>query len=188
MNALSTVTAILICIKVALSDIYARRVPNRWLLLALAVGALLHAHAWLAGQAGFPVAALLGLGIGLVALLPFYAIGWMGAGDVKFFAVLGFLLGWRALLPIWIGASLLAGVHALLALSGPHLVAQLATVTPLRLQFCLQNGRTRLSRNGGWQRMQAARQGRHGIPYAAYLAIATLALLLWPQLWPGALP
>lgn len=172
----------------AWSDFYARRVPNRWLLLALAVGALLHAHAWLAGQAGFPVAALLGLGIGLVALLPFYAIGWMGAGDVKFFAVLGFLLGWRALLPIWIGASLLAGVHALLALSGPHLVAQLATVTPLRLQFCLQNGRTRLSRNGGWQRMQAARQGRHGIPYAAYLAIATLALLLWPQLWPGALP
>jgi Flp pilus assembly protein protease CpaA len=50
-----------------------------------------------------------GAALGLLALLPFYALRWMGAGDVKFFAVLGLMLGWQALLPVWLVASLAAG-------------------------------------------------------------------------------
>ena len=36
-----------------------------------------------------------GAALGLVALLPFHALRWMGAGDVKFFSVLGLMLGWQ---------------------------------------------------------------------------------------------
>lgn len=51
--------------------------------------------------------------IGLAALLPFFALGLMGAGDVKVFAALGAWCGVYALPGLWMAASLAAGVHAL---------------------------------------------------------------------------
>lgn len=50
---------------------------------------------------------------GFSLLLVFYALGLMGAADVKFAAVLGLWIGPWPLLWVWVGASLLAGVHAL---------------------------------------------------------------------------
>ncbi|MCW8344380.1 prepilin peptidase, partial [Stenotrophomonas sp. SG1] len=91
---------------------YARRVPNAWLVAAGVIAAL----AITAGQFSAPrlpwLPHVAGAVLGLLALLPFYALRWMGAGNVKFFAVLGLMLGWQALLPVWLVASLAAGVHA----------------------------------------------------------------------------
>ncbi|MGE8240952.1 MAG: prepilin peptidase, partial [Stenotrophomonas indicatrix] len=85
-----------VCLRIAISDLYARRVPNTWLLAACAIAVPLI----IAGQFNATRTAwaphLLGAVVGLLALLPFYAVRWMGAGDVKFFAVLGLLLGWKA--------------------------------------------------------------------------------------------
>lgn len=50
-------------------------------------------------------------------LLPFYALKLMGAADVKFAAALGLWLGAWPLLSVWIGASILAGLHGLALLS-----------------------------------------------------------------------
>jgi len=84
-----------VCLRIAISDLYARRVPNTWLLAACAIAVPLI----IAGQFNATRTAwaphLLGAVVGLLALLPFYAVRWMGAGDVKFFAVLG--------LPVWAG-------------------------------------------------------------------------------------
>lgn len=57
-----------------------------------------------------------GLG-GLLALTLFYAMGVMGAADVKFATALGLWIGPWPLLWVWVGASLLAGVHALALLA-----------------------------------------------------------------------
>src|ERR1700755_314530 len=105
--------AVLLSLPVIGYDVYARRVPN-----ALLLAGLLSGSAWLLGTFSLSMAidALLGLALGLVSMLPFYAIRWMGAGDVKFFAVIGFLLGWHPLLPVWIVASLLCGAHALVVI------------------------------------------------------------------------
>lgn len=168
---------IVFCMGVIASDLYARRVSNRWLLAGLAVGVLLHVDAWRLGQAGFPGSALLGLAVGLVALLPFHAVGWMGAGDVKFFSVIGFLLGWQALLPVWIIASLLAGAHATAAVLARY---RDGAWIPLHLQLFLHGTQVRPGVHGWWARMLAARQGRKGIPYAAYLGIGVLAWILVP--------
>ncbi|HYQ21847.1 A24 family peptidase [Stenotrophomonas sp.] len=166
--------AIGVCLRIAISDLYARRVPNTWLLAAcvLAVPLLL------AGQFQAPPlpwpAHLLGLLIGLAALLPFHVIGWMGAGDVKFFAVLGLLLGWHALLPVWVIASLAAGVHAVVALGS----RQLTTLLPMRLQLQVNRASAHWQAHPAARGVQAARQGRHGIPYAAYLAVAAIGWVL----------
>ncbi|MCU1091096.1 prepilin peptidase [Stenotrophomonas maltophilia] len=166
--------AIGVCLRIAISDLYARRVPNAWLLAACAFAIPL----LVAGQFGEPrlpwPAHLLGAVAGLLALLPFYALRWMGAGDVKFFAVLGLLLGWHALLPIWVVASLAAGAHAVAILLG----RQLGTHLPMRVQLQVSRASEQWQTHPALRGMEAARQGRRGIPYAAYLALAAIGWLL----------
>jgi prepilin peptidase CpaA len=158
----------LLCLAVAGYDLYARRVPNGLLLLCLLIelfGLMLtQPRLSLAGHA-------LGLAIGLLALLPFYVAGWMGAGDVKFFAVLGFFMGVTPLLPIWIIASLLAGLHALAVLAARHYLQLLPALRVLL---------TRWQGSDVGQRIIRARAGRRGLPYAAHLAIAALMVIHHP--------
>ena len=55
----------------------------------------------------------LGLIIGILVLLIPFALGWIGAGDVKFFGVLGALTGVAKLPRIFFYSALVAGVIAL---------------------------------------------------------------------------
>ncbi|WP_449466367.1 A24 family peptidase [Stenotrophomonas humi] len=169
---LITLTALLLGLQVAISDLTARRVSNRALLavLGMAVFAQLFAN----GTTPSIVDCLLGGVVGLVVLLPFHLIGWMGAGDVKLFSTIGFLLGAKALLPVWVCASLAAGGHALLVVAWP-LAVRYVPVSLYKLNTASQG-------NGwlqDWQlNLRAARQGRAGIPYAAYLGIAMIGHVL----------
>ncbi|MFC5743247.1 A24 family peptidase [Dyella tabacisoli] len=171
--------AVLLCTFVIASDLYSRRVPNVCLLAALLLGTCWMGMSWVRGDAGPPWPALFGLLLGLAVFLPMYAFGWMGAGDVKLFATLGFLLGAKALLPIWIIGSLLAGMHAMAILMSRYWLRQATTAgdgTP-----------TWWTTSPLGRRIASARQGRQGLPYAAYLAIGALmtafvpALLYWPK-------
>lgn len=96
---------------VALCDCRSRRISNSIIVTGL-VTAL--ACAFLR-QNPFGISityAVVGATVGLIALLPFFAIGVMGAADVKVFAVLGAWCGVHALFGLWAVASLAAGVHA----------------------------------------------------------------------------
>jgi prepilin peptidase CpaA len=150
---------------IAVYDFRQRRVPN-WLVLA---GALLALAALTLGMG--PVkhdwaAALLGAGVAFGFLVFFYALGVMGAGDVKFAGALGLWVGFSALLPVWLIGSLLASLHAVLwlilrrwpvfprfslALFGPSSPAD-GSPSPTRVRF---------------------------IPYAAYLALAAAVWMVW---------
>src|SRR5690625_850361 len=79
-------------------DLYARRVPNSVLLGTLAVAVAWQGPVLLGWTAATQLGLIEGsltLVLALVVMLPFYALGWMGAGDIKLMAVLGFLLGWK---------------------------------------------------------------------------------------------
>ncbi|QEE25861.1 prepilin peptidase [Rhodanobacter glycinis] len=165
---------VLLSTLIIVSDLYARRVPNVWLAMTLLLGAGMLGVAWMQGTGGPPWPALLGLLMGLVVLLPIHVLGWMGAGDVKFFAVLGFLLGAKALLPIWIIGSLIAGVHATLILLSRH--ASLQTISDWG------SAQTRLSASMFGKRVTTARQGRKGLPYAAWLGVGALITVFNPEL------
>ncbi|AMP13194.1 prepilin peptidase [Collimonas pratensis] len=152
---------LLFCAAIFLYDHLFRRVPNSLLLMAIVTQL-----AWLvvsgSGLNGVTwTGALSGFALGLFFFLPLYALRAMAAGDVKFFAVLGLLLGPGPLLPIFLIASAMAGVYAVairmwrMGLApGMHIVA------------------IRVVRWPWYQRVLERRGNRIGIPYAAYLALA----------------
>jgi len=160
-----TATLLLWLLLVAAYDFQQRRVPN-WLVVG---GIVLAAAALVLGTG--PLGddwrtALLGAGAGFSFLLLFYVTGLMGAGDVKFAGALGLWVGLSDLIPIWIVASLLACAHAILWRNlrdwpiFPRLTSMLV-------------GPSRNSDSGVSSRRLRI------IPYAAYLALAAAAWMVW---------
>ncbi len=75
----------------AIGDLRTRRIPNT-LVAVLACSGLIYS---VIGEPVIPglLRGLAGLTVGLACWLPFYALGWLGAGDVKLFAAAGAWLG-----------------------------------------------------------------------------------------------
>jgi prepilin peptidase CpaA len=92
------------------TDIRKRRIPN-WLTCSAVVVAMLY-HGGAEGISGF-IQAIEGLTLGMALLLPFYAAGGMGAGDVKLMGAVGALLGPKGVFIAFIFSALAGGVYAL---------------------------------------------------------------------------
>jgi prepilin peptidase CpaA len=101
----------------AVIDVRWRRIPN-WLTLSALIGGFV-LQVWRLGPPGALVA-LVGAVLGLGVLLPFYAIGAIGAGDVKLLAGLGALLGPLALVSAVIYGAIVGGFIAALMLARRH--------------------------------------------------------------------
>lgn len=164
-------------IAIAVMDFRIRKVRNWMVLLGLAMGVF----ALAVDAQPFQVStwrALLGTLAGFAVLLPFYALRWMGAGDVKFAAVAGLWLGFSPyLLAIWLGGSLLAGFHGLFVIARRRLPSTatgswLQAHLPLRATTMLFASDERLARE------KVPRVIERSIPYAAYMALTAIWLLL----------
>ena len=92
-------------------DIKERRVPNWVILFGLSTGIVLAAFQ---GNTQL-ILSIIGFAIAIVALLIPFALGWMGAGDVKLFAAVGSLIGYTPLPRVFFYSCITAGVTALLA-------------------------------------------------------------------------
>jgi prepilin peptidase CpaA len=118
-EVLSLAALVAVTIAVA-TDLRRRRIPN-WLTGgALALGLL--GGLWLGGPAG-GLSALAGAALGLLILLPFYASGGMGAGDVKLLAAVGALMGPQALLSVTFYGAVVGGLMSLAVLIQHGIVA-----------------------------------------------------------------
>ncbi len=153
---------------VSFFDIRDRRVPN-WLVgLGIVCGCVSFVLARDALMIS-PAQCLLGAVLAFVVFLPLYAFGVMGAADVKVFAVLGLWLGAGTLVPIWLWATAAAGAHAIYAIT-------LTRVQPV----------TVLGRTVAMGPSAGGRGRLRGAPYAAFLAIAALGVVVsrHPSLLP----
>ena len=173
-------TLLLWLIAITVMDLRSRKVRNWMVLAGLATGTLaLFNSAQPLSVA--PLAGLQGMLIAFIALLPFYIARWMGAGDVKFAAVVGLWFGLTSnLLLIWIGGSLLAGLHGMAAVGwrrlqlssyGGWLQAHLPT--PLAANFAPP-----VIATGGGTEAGSPRVTQRRIPYAGYMAIAAIWVVL----------
>lgn len=86
------------------------RVPN-WITFPMVLAGLLY-NALAGGTQGLQ-AALAGTGVGLLCLLPLYAVGGMGAGDVKLMAGVGAWLGSGVTLAAFGFSAIVGGLMAL---------------------------------------------------------------------------
>src|SRR3954454_16504691 len=100
----------IVLVEAAVIDGLKLRVPN-WLTFHLGAAGLAFA-AWSQGSAGF-LWALAGMGVGLATLLPLYAIGGMGAGDVKLMAGVGAWMGPAVTIWAFATSAIVGGLMAL---------------------------------------------------------------------------
>jgi prepilin peptidase CpaA len=159
----------------ALADVRWRRIPNLLNGALLAVGLLIAAVAPV--RASGLLAAALGAGAGLIIWLPFYATGFLGAGDVKFFAALGSWLGpslaWRASL----ATAVVGGGLAVVFLVRDGRLGRVAH----RLLLSPFVRSTELPRVEELSPEEAKRQ----LPYGVPMAIGATLALVYPELVGG---
>jgi prepilin peptidase CpaA len=151
---------------VAVSDLRHRRVHNAWVAAGFAA-AFACAFTARAPFGVAPAQAALGALVGLVVLLPFFALRMMGGADVKVFAVLGAWCGVHGLPGLWVLASILAGLHSAALL--------IATRTRLAVPGRSGNG------SDGGARFEPTFdvRGHRATPYVTCLSVAAWAILAW---------
>jgi prepilin peptidase CpaA len=98
-----------VMVEAAVIDGKQLRVPN-WLTFHLVIGGLLFA-AWTGGWSGL-FGSLEGAALGLALMLPLYAIGGMGAGDVKLMAGVGAWVGPALTLGAFVSTAVVGGLMA----------------------------------------------------------------------------
>ncbi|WP_395028106.1 prepilin peptidase [Comamonas odontotermitis] len=165
-------------IAIAAMDLRSRKVRNWMVLLGLATGAV----ALFSGVQPFwvePWGGLIGSVAAFAVLLPFYALRWMGAGDVKFAAVMGLWFGFSPyLLVIWLGGSLLAGLHGMAVLAWRRLQTSgygswLQAHLPAPLAASMTPATTAPITTADGKRVI-----QRSIPYAGYMAVAAIWVVL----------
>lgn len=152
------------------TDFWRHRIPNILTFSAAALGLLLHAGLFGAEGLGDSAAGLL---VGLVALLPLYLLGGMGAGDVKLMAAVGALLGFKPAVAAVVCTLIVGGVFGLALLIvrgglGSLLRRYRSTVRMLRTTGSLNHA--------GPAPGEVAAQR---FPYALAIGLGTLAAVLW---------
>lgn len=155
-------------------DVAVQRIPNA----VVACGALAGlALSMLPGGTGLGSAAA-GLAAGLLAFLPLYILGGMGAGDVKLMAAVGAFTGWPGVMGAVLFTLLAGGALSLgTALWLRKLKGVLCNV---RTGFTLSVGRV-----VGQRQLPRATDfplTPHRVPYAVAIATGTAAWLIWSRL------
>lgn len=95
----------------ALEDVRTRRIPNGLVVALATTGLLISALGY--GDARTLKDGILGIAVGLVLWVPFFGLGWLGAGDVKLFAASGAWLAPGTTLIAAVVAALVGGLVSL---------------------------------------------------------------------------
>lgn len=163
------VALMLLLIPAVISDVRTRRIPNALVFPAWGVGVAL---GFLLGGIDGGLVSLGGLGVALLVGVPFWAVGWMGAGDIKLLAAVGALVGSATIWPV-LGAVGVSGLFlALAALLYRGLLAQALK------RYWASLSMSYAARRGIYVRPGEAEQEVR-LPYAIAIAAGTIVAYIW---------
>lgn len=108
---MTELVALVVAALACATDLRSARIPN-WLTLS-AVGAGVLFHAFAPGGAGLGAAGL-GFVVGVAVFFAPFALGALGAGDVKLMAALGTWLGWQGAVYVALYGAVAGGVLAVI--------------------------------------------------------------------------
>ncbi len=161
------------------TDFRSRRIPNKLILLGLALAVVVQAistnteSASLAGRGWW--SALLGLFTGSLLLMPLHLLRAMGAGDVKLMAMVGAFIGAPAVVTATLYTLLAGGVLSLVFMLGHGVAAQ----TLSNLRYMLFDWAQR-AQGGQGVRLPPLQTTAARLPYALAIAVGAAMALLWP--------
>jgi prepilin peptidase CpaA len=165
------VVVILVAGMASASDIRTARIPN-----LLTFGAAAAALVYLLASNGWSGVAAAGEGwvVGVLLFFPFFALGGLGAGDVKLLGAIGAWLGPRETLWVAVYASMAGGVMALIVALATGYLGQAVTNLRLLVTYWHVVGIRPLP--------ELTLKSGHGprLPYAVPIA-AGLLVMLWLQ-------
>jgi prepilin peptidase CpaA len=163
MNPAALAPLVVLVILAAWWDVRSRRIPNALTLAGLLVALAL--RAFLGG--GALVDGMLGAGLALGVLLPLFAMGGVGGGDVKLLVAVGAFLGLKGAMVGLLATALFGGAMAVLysARQGVILPALLNTGGLLKYMVTL-------GRSG--ERTTKETAGAVSVPYGVAIAAGTL--------------
>ncbi len=162
-------------------DVRTRRIPNRLVLVGTLAGLVLNGALPLAlsqtvarpGGLGW-LASFEGMALGLVLLLPLYALKTLGAGDVKLLAMVGAFVGPHAVLGVLVATLVAGGVLAVaFALRFRVLGALLRNVGQV-----LQTGLRQVTTEGACD-FGVSTPSLGNLPYSVAIAAGTAVYLAW---------
>jgi prepilin peptidase CpaA len=160
----------------AVTDVMKFKVHNILTLPLLVCGLVYHGAA--GGPAGL-VGSVLGLLLGGGALLVFYLMGGMGAGDVKLMAAVGAWLGVVLTFYVFVASALAAGIYALVLIFAYGSLHK----TYLNFQIICHRATILWRHLSSEDRIEAEvqRNDRHRriIPFAAMMAVGIVLVLVF---------
>jgi prepilin peptidase CpaA len=166
--------AILIAATACVTDLRSRRISNRLVVGGAILGLLLNFTS--AGWEGCGWSLLGGL-LGLALFFPFFALGGMGAGDVKLLACLGTILGPGDLMRVTLVGALLGGAMALVVATTRGRLGDTLKGCASLMRFWMAAGLRPSPAH------QLSSPETLKIPYAVPVAAGTLVVLLSRWSW-----
>ena len=166
------------------TDVWKFKVYNLLTFPLMLSGLFYHVvHGGASALAGSFLGAMVAFGIMIVL----YAMGGMGAGDVKFVTAIGAWLGLPLTLYVMMAGCIAAGVYALVLLvSAPSLKETLLNIQLLWIRLvCL--GRHITSEDRVETEVKRADRRRRLIPFSAMMGIGLVVTLVWLQSQSGEL-
>ena len=161
-----------VLVEAAVIDGLKLKVPN-WLTMHLAAGGLAFS-AWQGGGHGLLLSTQ-GLLLGLALLMPLYAIGGMGAGDVKLLAGVGAWVGPSLTLGAFLSSAMVGGLMALamVAWSGEY-ARHFALFQTIGNEILTVRNPAKLSETAA-----ARKPSMMLLPYGIPIAVGSIAYFAW---------
>ena len=170
LNSVPTGILLAVLLAAAVIDSWRHRLPNVLTVTTALLG--LSLQGWLQGRSGL-LNGLAGFFTGLLLFLPFYAVRWMGAGDVKLMAAVGTFLGWPDSL---LAVGLTMGAGSIVAFG---LIAARGGLTDYLRRYGAMAKCLFFTGTFAYVPPKAGEAPTQTFPYALAIALGTLAALGW---------